>query len=331
MDTTFPGLLASYLTVHLPARMGYSPNTVASYRDVFVLFLRYLDTEEHVPPDRAGWDNFTPPVIEAFLGWLETRRGCSAATRNQRLAGINAFLKYAQAEAPELIAMAAPIISIKPKKTIQPKLAYLSVDAIRLILAQAKQAGGTRDVALLALLYDTGARVQEIADLTTADLRLDKPATATLTGKGGKTRTVPITPQAAALVARHLRTTQPAPTDRVFTNRAGRPITRAGIAWILQHHTSIVSAQHPGLTPEKVTPHMVRHSKAMHLLEHGVNLVYIRDFLGHASVTTTEVYAKANPEMKRKAIDAASANIITETSYDQPTRNSLLEWLHTIL
>jgi integrase/recombinase XerD len=330
-DRSLAGLLAHWLTVYLPTTRGCSANTIASYRDTFVLFLRHLKARHGTPPDQAGMADITPEAVEEFLGWLADTRHASPATRNQRLAAIKSFLRYAQARAPEHIAAAAPVIAVKPARTAPPVIGYLTVDAIAALLAQAKQRG-PRDLALLTLLYDTGARVQEAADLTLGDLRQDKPVTVTLTGKGRKTRTVPLTGQAAAIVVKHAASLAGKPPDTpLFANRTGQQLNRAGIAWILQTTAGKARATRPDLIPEKVTPHMLRHSKAMHLLEHGVNLIYIRDPLGHTSVTTTEVYAKANPEMKREAIEAASANTVTETAYDHNAREDLLTWLHQLI
>jgi site-specific recombinase XerD len=325
-----PDLLASYLSVHLPGARGCSKNTIAAYRDAFVLFLRFLSLRRGTPPDKADWACLAPDVVEDFLSWLETDRGSSASTRNHRLAAIKAFLRYAQARAPELIAVAAPVLAIQPKRSPQPRMAYISVEALGLLLAEAMASGGVRDAALIALLYDTGARVQEVVDLEPGDLALARPATARLTGKGGKTRTVPITPQAADLVAKHLGRAGTG-GQRVFLNRGGQPITRSGVAWILSRHATAVRARRPELMPERISPHVMRRSKAMHLLENGVNLVYIRDLLGHASVTTTEIYAKANPEMKRKAIEAAAANIVPETGYGPEKRADLIDWLKRLV
>ena len=180
---------------------------------------------------------------------------------------------------------------------------------------------------MLTTLYDTAARVQEACDLSIGDLHLNKPASATLTGKGRKTRTVPLTPQAARILTQHIRGLPDDSTGPVFTNRAGQRLGRAGAAYILAKCAHAAHTEHPELVPEKVSPHMLRHSKAMHLLENGVNLIYIRDILGHASIVTTEVYAKASPEMKRQAIEAAGAKTLGPSRYDEATRQDLLDWL----
>ncbi|MDR1633403.1 MAG: site-specific integrase [Bifidobacteriaceae bacterium] len=330
-DRSFAGLLRAWLTVYLPTTRGSSANTVAAYRDAFVLLLRYFQDRCGRPPERVQMDDLNPRAVNEFLTWLADTRHASAATRNQRLAAVKSFLRYAQSQAPEHIAVAGPVLALKPARSPEPVVAYLTVHAVKLILAQAKRSS-LRDLALLTLLYDTGARVQEVCDLSIGDLRTNKPVTVTLTGKGRKTRTVPLTGQAAAIVVSHAATLdgRPAKTP-LFENRDGRRIGRAGISWILQDAVTRARAGHEDEIPQKATPHQLRHSKAVHLLENGVNLVYIRDLLGHASVTTTERYAKASPEMKRKAIESASAGIVTETIYDPGTRQDLLTWLRQTL
>ena len=322
----FANMLAQFLTIHLPVTRACSRNTISAYRDAFTLFLRFMDHQQATPPDRVCFADFTAPNVEAFLGWLRTDRECSAATANQRLAALKSFFRYVQTQAPEQIAQAQQVLGVKAAQAPEPAVGYLPTEAVGLMLEHAKRRG-PRDLALLTTLYDTAARVQEACDLSLGDLRLDKPASVTLTGKGRKTRIVPLTPQAAVVLAWHVRTLPQDSSAPVFTNRAGQQLGRAGAAYILAECAHAAHAERPELVPEKVSPHMLRHSKAMHLLENGVNLIYIRDILGHASVVTTEVYAKANPEMKRQAIEAAAAKTVGPSRYDPATRQDLLTWL----
>jgi site-specific recombinase XerD len=322
----FADMLAQFLTIYLPVTRACSRHTICAYRDAFTLFLRFMDQQRATAPDRVAFADFTTSNVTAFLGWLRTDRGCSTATTNQRLAAIKSFFRYVQAQAPEQIAQARQVLAVKAAHAPQPAIGYLPVEAIALLLQHAARRG-PRDLALLTVLYDTGARVQEACDLSTGGLRLDKPASATLTGKGRKTRIVPLTPQAAVVLTQHVRTLPDDASGPVFTNRAGQRLGRAGAAYVLTRCAHDAHAEHPDLVPEKVSPHVLRHSKAMHLLENGVNLIYIRDILGHASVVTTEIYAKANPEMKRHAIETAAAKTLGPSRYDHATRQDLLAWL----
>ncbi len=322
----FADMLARFLTIHLPVTRACSRNTISAYRDTFTLFLKFMDQRQATPPDKVAFADFTTSNVAAFLAWLHTDRQSSAASANQRLAALKSFFRYVQAEAPEQIAQARQVLAVKAARAPEPAIGYLPVGAVALLLEYAASRG-PRDLALLTALYDTGARVQEACDLSLGDLHLDKPASVTLTGKGRKTRTVPLAPQAAVVLAHHVRTLSQDSSAPVFANRAGQRLGRAGAAYVLARCAHAAHADHPELVPEKVSPHVLRHSKAMHLLEKGVNLVYIRDILGHASVVTTEVYAKANPEMKRKAIEAAAAKTLGPSRYDQISRRDLLTWL----
>lgn len=323
----FADTLARYLTVYLPVTRACSRNTITSYRDAFTLFLRFMDQQQATPPDKVTFADFTAPNVAAFLGWLRTDRHCSTATANQRLAAFKSFFGYVQAQAPEQIAQARQVLGVKAARVPEPAIGYLPVDAVRVLLEHATRRG-LRDLALLTTLYDTATRVQEACDLSIRDLHLDKPASATVTGKGRKTRTVPLTPQAAQILTQYARTLPHDPSGPVFTNRAGQRLGRAGAAYILDKCAHAAHAERPELVPAKVSPHVLRHSKAMHLLENGVNLIHIRDILGHASIVTTEVYAKANPEMKRDAVESAAAKTLGPSRYDHACRQDLLDWLH---
>lgn len=325
----FADMLAQFLIVYLPVTRACSRHTVSAYRDAFTLFLEFMDQRQATPPDKVCFADFTTSNVTAFLGWLHTDRQSSAATANQRLAALKSFFRYVQAEAPEQIAQARQVLGVRAARAPEPAIGYLPVGAVALLLEHAARRG-LRDLALLTTLYDTAARVQEACDLSIGDLHLGKPASVTLTGKGRKTRTVPLTPQAAVVLARHVGTLSQGSSSPVFANRAGQPLGRAGAAYILAECAHAAHSERPELVPEKVSPHVLRHSKAMHS-KNGVNLIYIRDILGHASVVTTEVYAKANPEMKRKAIEAAAAKTLGPSRYDQISRRDLLAWLRQVI
>jgi integrase/recombinase XerD len=255
---TFADMLAQFLTTYLPVTRACSANTVSAYRDAFTLFLRFMDQRQATSPDKVSFTDFTAPNVGAFLGWLRTDRQCSTATANQRLAALKSFFRYVQAQAPEQVAQARQVLGIKAAQAPQPAIDYLSVDAVGLLLECATRRG-TRDLALMTTLYDTGARVQEVCDLSIGNLRLDKPASATLTGKGRKTRIVPLTAQAAPILTQHVRTLPDDPSGPVFTNRTGQRLGRAGVAYLLAACAHAAHAERPDLVPEKVSPHMLRH------------------------------------------------------------------------
>ena len=196
-------------------------------------------------------------------------------------------------------------------------VSYLTGDEMRILLAQPdiQTAKGRRDLVLLATLYDTAARVQELIDLKEKDIRLTKPLTMTLHGKGNKTRQIPISGKTAALLDGYLRSKRSdtgfSPGDRnIFFNQKNQPLTRWGVSYIINKYVDSAKKD-PGFTvPFPITPHVFRHTKSVHLLQSGVNLIYIRDFLGHVDCATTEIYAKVDTEMKRKAIEAAYEDVL---------------------
>ncbi len=194
---------------------------------------------------------------------------------------------------------------------------------------------GLRDLSVLALMYDTGARVQEIADLQVADIRIKAPATIQLTGKGNKTRIIPLMPQTTNIIKKYLADygllDETKGTKPLFFNRRNEKLTRAGLSYILNKYVDKAKLDNKELFPEKMSAHVLRHGKAMHLLQSGVNLIYIRDFLGHSSVTTTEIYAKANPEIKRKAIEEASHKVLPKEKFTIMEKEDLCEWLKTVI
>ena len=275
-------------------------------------------------------------MIEEFMLWLEEDRKYSVSTRNQRLAAIHAFFRYVQIEAPENLNLCNCILSIPTKKVAESTVPYLTIDAVKALLEtiDMRTKKGRRDLSLIALLYDSAARVQEIADLTVGDIGLS-PATVRLKGKGNKTRIIPIVVQTAKLLDSYLEEYNLLGEESlnlpVFSNRNNHKLTRAGITYILSKYVEIARKKTPKLFRKKVTPHILRHSKSMHLLQANVNLIYIRDFLGHASVITTERYAKADSEIKRKAIEKASSNIVPDKKYSKKEKNELLSWLKAIV
>lgn len=300
--------LTNFFTTYLPGYLNVSENTISSYRDTFTKLLVFMKKVRGVPSEKLKFMHFSREAVEEFLLWLENEQHCGISTRNQRLAAIRSFFRYVQVEQPEQLLLCQGIINIKGKKHPKPTIQYLTGDAMKLLLTQpdTSERDGRRDLAILSVLYDSAARVSEICGLTVRNLRLTLPAVIRLTGKGGKTREVPLSSQNADILRQYIRERKLDYPDRLddplFTNRQGSKLTRSGISYILAKYVDKVNAKAPNTLPATLTPHCMRHSKAMHLLESGVNLVYIRDFLGHEDIETTQVYAKANPETKRAAI-----------------------------
>jgi integrase/recombinase XerD len=335
--TDFSHYLTTFLTEYLPAHRAMSPHTIRAYRDTFVLFLRYCRDVRGLKMESVTVQTITATLITDFLAYLEQERRCSAATRNQRLAALHAFFRYVQIEAPEAMRECQRILLIPTKRAPRPEVGYLSVDDMAAVLRQPgwETPQGRRDTVLLCLLYDTGARVQELVDLIVRDIRFETPAQVRLTGKGRKVRIVPLLPQTVKLLHTYLQEQQLLQAGRedrpVFQNRYGATLTRSGVNYLVQKYVEHARAMHPTIC-ERVSPHTFRHTKAMHLLESGNPLVVIRNLLGHADVKTTEVYAKADLRMKREALERAASLTPDAESHD-PTwlqNRSLLEWLKAL-
>jgi site-specific recombinase XerD len=306
--------ITNFLTVYLPRQRNASQNTILSYRDTFSKFLRYCQEEREISPEKMRFDKIDAKMVEDFMLWLESSQNAGASTRNQRLAAIRSFFRYLQIEAPEQLLLSTSVLAIKRARKSKPVIKYLTHDETQLLLdgPDAKDWNERRDLALLYLLYDAAARVQEICDVTVGDVHTESPATVKLTGKGRKTRIVPLSSSVAELLQQYIqerglnvpgKAAQP-----LFTNRQGKELTRGGVSYILSKYVDRANESASAMLPDDITPHCLRHSKSMHLLESGVNLIYIRDFLGHEDVKTTQVYAKANPELKREAILKAHAD-----------------------
>jgi integrase/recombinase XerD len=334
MATDFALSLRRFLIDHLAGLRGCSPNTISSYRDTFKLLICYLRDERHIAPERLTLELIDAPVITAFLAWLRTERHNRPSTCNQRLAAISSFYRWLQTQDPARMACCQDILQIPSSKHDQPAIAHLTVEQTRHLLAlpDRRTRQGRRDATLLATLYNTAARVQELADLCVRDIRLEDPAIVALTGKGRKTRHVPIDTNTTALLAAYLAERgldRPGRDDRpVFFNQHRAKLSRGGIAWIL--HKYQTQSADPALTDAQLSPHVLRHARAMHLCDAGVPLPYIRDILGHVDLSTTEIYARASTEAKRKALEAVYDQVVSADLPEWNQNPDLLTWLTSL-
>lgn len=319
MQTTdFAKYLTKFFSEYLIGERGASTNTIRSYSSTFTHLLTFMDEQEHVRVDALLLDHLTRNVILRFLDWLQTCKQSGNATRNQRLAALHSFFKYMQYEDVKRMARWQEILSIRVKRQERRSVNYLTVDAVKFLLEQIPTDNRTarRNLALIALMYDSGARVQEIIDLSPSSLRIDKPSCITLHGKGNKKRIIPLQNEQVALLQAYMKENaldNPANNQRpLFANNRGGRLTNAGVTYILNMYADMARKLKPELIP-RISPHTLRHSKAMHLLQAGVNLVYIRDMLGHVSIQTTEIYARADSKQKREALQAAYINVLPNT------------------
>lgn len=331
MKGEFQSLLSQFLLDYLPRLRGFSENTVSSYRDTIVLMLGWFEEKKGRRADRIDIEDINAENVNAFIAYLASGRGCATSTCNQRLSALKSFAKFVQRKSPARIDQCLGIIDIPLAKCPAPSMEYMDVEAIGAIIDAAGD--DLRALALISLLYDSGARVSEIANLCIGDVSAKRPFTVSVVGKGRKARIIPVSQQAGGIVVEYIKSHRygAGKDDPLFINHHGQALGRGGITYILNKYVARAHERRPDIVPAKTHPHALRHSKAMHLLEDGVNLVYIRDFLGHESVVTTEIYARANPEAKRKAIENLEANVIKKSRHGEKEGKDLLEWLKSIV
>lgn len=333
--TDFSVLLTRYLTHYLPVQRNLSSNTICSYRDTFKLLLIFCRDEKRYNIAKLSLTALDKRCIEEFLLWLTNTRGVSPSTYNQRLCAIHAFFDYVMAEEPEYMGQCIQIHNIPRKAASSPPAQYLTADSLRLLLSMPDTSTkkGRRNLVLLTVLYDTAARVSELVDIRIRDVRLDAPAVITLHGKGGKIRSVPLMKQTVELIRAyftenridpHLHSDAP-----LFWNAHRQKLTRSGVTYILRKYAEMAQGISSKM-PSNITPHQLRHTKAMHLVQADVNPVYIKDFLGHANISTTEIYARADNEAKRTALEKATEHLGLPAVSNWEQDAELIDWLSSL-
>jgi integrase/recombinase XerD len=331
--TDFAYHLTNFLSRYLPGIKGYSKNTVSAYRDTFKLLLIFAAEKVGIKENKLNLSMFDRDFILHFLLWIENERDCSTITRNQRLAAVHSFCLYLQKEVPDRMYQFQEVLSIPFKKHPIKTLNFLSTDAVKAILSKPdiKTKSGRKHLCLLSLMYATGARVQEIADLRVSDITYSNGSLVMLTGKGAKSRFVPLETPVIKLIGQYLEDfSLDGPSkgmELLFRNHSQKKLTRQGITYIFKKYADMVKERQPNLIPGKVSPHSFRHSRAVHWLQAGVDLIYIRDLLGHVSVKTSEIYARIDGEMKRKALEKVSSYAFSEELPSWQRDKSLMEWL----
>jgi len=339
MKAAAPNLLAravhGFFGEYVPELRGLSRHTLLSYRDTLALLLRFLAQSCSSDLAAVDLDALSPQAVLAFLNHLERDRHNKTSSRNVRLAAIHAFFRYVAIHTPERIEQAQRILAIPFKRTGTRPIDYLDHDEISAVLGSVDRTAreGRRDYALLALLFNSGARVQEIVNLGGCDLQLEAPPQVKLFGKGRKMRICPLWPQTAQVLKQFVSEAKldlhsNAP---IFCNRRGERLSRFGIRYVLAKYCRQATAACPSLAGKRLHPHSMRHSCAIYLLKSGVDLPTISHLLGHASVNTTNRYATADLEMKRQALARAGppGNSLAPSA---PWRHdaSLIEWLESL-
>ena len=328
--------LTAFFSQYLPGERNLSVNTIASYRDTFRLLFLFCEKQKSLPANRITLALFTKEFLVEFLHWIETARGCSIMTRNQRLYAIHGFIRYVQSRSPDnLLEFTRILTTTGAKRTAKTMVSYLTELELEILFQQPdiKTRQGRRDLVLLVLLYDTAARVQELADIRVKDVRLVSPAVITLRGKGNKYRQVPIMNRTKDLLQGFLEDHKKHNWGTVigeaplFCNSRHQKLSRWGISHILNKYAELARKDSRFNVGFPVTPHVLRHAKAMGMVKADIPLLYIRDFLGHCHVSTTEVYARADTERKRVALEASYSDLLPCGFPKWEDNDDLMEWL----
>ena len=327
-------ILHSYFLDHLIAVKGLRPGSVRSYRDTIRLLLLFLAAEKRCKITRLTLQDLTLERILAFLRHLEQDRGNHISTRNQRLAAIHSLFEYIASRSPEMLAVCQQVTAIPTKRTAPPETRFLERDEIQTLVHGMPTKGrlALRDQALILFLYNTGARVQEVADLRVEHLDLGEHPTVRLHGKGDKWRSCPLWQLTARMIEQLLESENPSPappTAAVFTAH-GQPLTRYGIYKIVRRHAADLDDPRTG---RRIGPHTFRHTAAVHLLEAGVEVNVIRGWLGHVSLDTTNRYAEINTKTKLAALRATELLDVSTGHQTMPiwrTDETLLNWLSSL-
>lgn len=309
-------LVRSWLTVHLPRARRLSPHTIRSYKAALKMLLDYLHQSKGLTLTGVTFDEIDQATITGFVTWLVEHQRLMPSSANQRLAAIKSFLAYCAGEAPELVTIWVSVTQVKPMRAPAPRPDGLSVPAVDALIRAPGQTTprGVRDTTLMLRMFDAAARVQEVLDLTLADIdTAPGRASVTLTGKGHKARTVPIMDNTARHLKQYLELfhseTPEAGARLFFTtwNGVNHPMSQDNVAYLLRKHAT-AAREHYAEMPERVHAHQLRHARAMQMLRAGVPLPHIKEFLGHANITTTSVYASADNQMVREAIQKTGSN-----------------------
>ena len=328
-------LLKDFFETYLLKERGVSNHTIRSYSATFQSLYAFFKDNKGIRANKLFVKDLSRRSINDYLNWLEMEKGNKVSTRNSRLASVKAFCHYAQYKDFKNLARWQDILSIKSKKADMPYMSFLTQEGMKTLLSEVptNTIQGRRHLAILAFLYDTGARANELISFSAHNLNLTKPYHVILSGKGRKKRIVPIHEKLVLILKTYMKdanielnniSKQP-----LFVNAHGRKLTSAGLTHIIMMYADKVRENFPALMPKRLSPHSFRHSKATHLLQAGMNIIYVRDFLGHSSVKTTETYVRMDSEQKRKALEAAAADIVPQSQTIEVWNDDekLLNWL----
>ena len=322
-----------YFMSYLMKQHNYGPNTVSSYRDTFKLLLKFM-SESGKSISKKTVDEIDCDVVLKFLSWLSNVRKNGVPTRNVRLAHIKSFFRYVMMISPEYSGQCSEILSIPFAKEDKRLPDCMSTDAIKQMLSSIDSSSneGLRHLAILSLMYDSACRVQEIISLDVKDFQPGQCCRIYVHGKGNKYRTIPLLGKTEKIISKYIRQFGLMQESPMFCNRNGDRLTRQGIRYIIRKYSKLANDTVPGIITGSVYPHRLRHSKATHLVDNGVNIYNVRDFLGHESVATTQIYLSTNPEVIRKAIETVAEKTVSESLdfFSDKEKDDLISFLDSL-
>lgn len=330
--TDFACLVTSFLTDYLPLQRNYSRNTIRSYRDTLKLFVLFLTESKDIRLNSFTMKSFDRLLVTEYLAWLK-ERGAGTSTANQRLAALKTFAGYAGIQCVEYLAPLQLVQGIKTKKTAAREITFLSVEQMSALINRpdVNTRNGLRHRTLMTLLYDSGCRVQELCDLCIRDVNTGSSPTVRLHGKGNKYRTVTISENTAGLIRGYMdRCRNPSLMDQpLLLNREHKKFSRDGVNYVITKYVKEIHHEDPAF-PARLHAHCFRHSKAMHMLAAGINIVYIRDFLGHEDISTTMIYSRADNRLKNEAINKLAPAVTENAEFPDWTKDQdLLAFLNS--
>lgn len=329
--------LGEYFETFLPDIHKVSKNTISAYADSFAIFFQFLQEEKGLPHHLVTYKHFTVALFDEYLLWLRNERHYSDASILSRMSAVTAFLKYASRREMSALHAYSAVTSMELPHNTNTMFSCFTKEEIKILLGlpnPSKYLGG-RDLVLLSFLYDTAARAQELCDVCVGDIRFGSVTKVKLHGKGNKVREVPISDEVSALLKYHLKAHKMNASEcrdiPLFSSQTNEKMTTACVRSIIKKYVTLAKQENPALFPAKnYSPHSLRHSKSVHMVESGVSLINIRNFLGHASIAATEIYARIGQAAVTKALtDRKIPRLAQEEPVPDLKHNSLPEFIET--
>lgn len=328
MTNRFSKLVQEFLTSYIIGECNYSMNTKSSYSTTFYLFLEFMDKERNIKPNKIEIEAITKEIIVQFLDWLETHRNVSIQTRNQRLACIKSFYKYVQSNELDLFDNSSTILSIKNKKVPNKMISYFTEEETKIMINYLNNIRDLKKLTMICVLYETGTRVSEFVNIKLGDLNLTENASITLYGKGNKTRIVPISQELVELINKYLKNVYiNYGDDYLFYSNYKQRYGRHGIHYLTEQLIKNLKSIYPSYFKGNYHPHSFRHSKATHLYNNGSPLLYVKEFLGHSTLSSTEIYTTPDSKKQREQILKNAESINVKNRYTSSKKETLDNWL----